>query len=170
MADNYQVKDANRELVTIAAKDRGSGVKANRVCPQVLDLDVAEANPMPTKEVAGTTGGAGVYSFLSTAAVQAAAIKASAGQVYALHFFNIGAEPVYLRLYNQATSPAAGDNAAIVYRAVIPGNTKGAGFVVPIPPGSPFTVGIGIRVTAGIADTNNSVLAASQVIGNVFFK
>lgn len=118
---------------------------------------------------ATTGGGTSLpYSFLSTAAVQAAAIKASAGQVYALHFFNINATPVYVRLYNMTTTPGTGDT--VVYRAIIPGNTAGAGCVVTLPPGVAFGTGIGIRVTGAIADNDNTSLAANTVMGNVFYK
>jgi hypothetical protein len=115
-----------------------------------------------------TSGGYLNYSFLSTAAVQAANIKNSAGQVYGLHFFNINATPVYLRLYNQTTSPGTGDT--VVYRATIPGNTAAAGFVVAFPDGYTFGTGIGIRVTASIADNDNTALAANTVMGDVLYK
>lgn len=119
---------------------------------------------------ATTTGGTTPYTFLSTAAVQSASIKGSAGQVYALHFFNTSATIAYVRLYNQTGAPASTDTANIVYRALVPGNTSGAGFVVPIPPGVVFGTGIGIRVTAAVADNDTTALAANVVLGNVFFK
>jgi hypothetical protein len=119
-------------------------------------------------DTAATAGGLSIYAFLSTAAVQAAAIKASAGQVYALHFFNSSGTICYLRLYNQTTSPGSGDTP--VYRALIPANTNGAGFVVAIPPGIVFGTGIGIRVTAAVADNDNTALAANAILGNVFYK
>lgn len=117
---------------------------------------------------AHTAGGCSLYSFLSTAAVQAAAVKASAGQVYGLHFFNVGAAAVYLRLYNMTSTPGTGDT--VVYRATIPGNTAGAGYVVHVPPGVEFTTGIGIRVSAAIADNDNTSLSANGVMGNVLYK
>lgn len=115
-----------------------------------------------------TAGGCALYSFLSTAAVQAAAIKASPGQVYGIHFFNVQAAAVYLRLYNQTGSPGTGDT--VVYRAIIPGNTAGSGYVVNIPPGIVFDTGIGIRVTGAIADADATALAANVVTGNVLYK
>lgn len=126
--------------------------------------------PWLVSDQAAAAGGTSVSSFLSTAAVQSTAVKASAGQVYALHFFNLNAAAVYVRLYNQTTAPASTDTANIVYRALIPGNTAGAGFVVPIPPGVVFSTGIGLRVTAAVADNDNTALAASTVLGNVFYK
>lgn len=130
--------------------------------------NTANATPWLVSDTPATSGGLSIYSFLSTAAVQVASVKASAGQVYALHFFNVGAAAVYVRLYNMATTPGTGDT--VVYRGIIPGNTAGAGFVVPIPPGVAFGTGIGIRVTAAVADNDNTALTANGVTGNVFYK
>jgi len=131
---------------------------------------------MPTEPVPSAMlqpaigGGCSVYSFLSTAAVQAASIKASPGQVYGLTFTNPSATIAYVRLYNQTTSPATTDNANIVYRTAIPGNTTGTGLVLPVTQGLQFTTGIGIRVTAAVSDTDATALAANVVLGNVFYK
>ncbi len=136
----------------------------------------ASGNPIGTSgnpvyvnayQLVSTSGGASIYSFLSTAAVQSAAIKASAGQVYALHFFNNSATVCYVRLYNQTGAPASTDTP--VYRAVIPASTSGAGFVVPIPPGVAFSSGIGVRVTAAVADNDTTALSANTILGNVFY-
>ena len=126
------------------------------------------STPWLTADQALTTGGLSIYSFLSTGAVQAAVIKNSAGQVYALHFFNNTGTICYVRLYNQTTSPGTGDT--VIYRGLIPANTSGAGFVVPIPTGFTFNTGIGIRVTAAVADNDATVLTANQILGNVFYK
>jgi hypothetical protein len=117
-----------------------------------------------------TTGGLSIYSFLSTAAVQAANIKGSAGQVYSIELFNVGSTAQYVRLYNQATSPGSTDTANIVWRGIIPGNTAGAGFVKTWPQGLALGTGIGIRVTGAIADNDNTALAANTIIGNVTYK
>lgn len=131
--------------------------------------NTANSTPWLVSDTAATSGGTSLpYSFLSTAAVQAANIKNSAGQVYALHFFNLSATPVFVRLYNQTTTPGTGDTP--VYRGFVPGNTAAAGFVVPIPPGTAFGTGIGIRVTGAVADNDNTALAANTVAGNVFYK
>jgi hypothetical protein len=118
----------------------------------------------------GTAGGCTPYSFISTAAVQAASIKASPGQVYGLSFTNTSATIAYVRLYNQTGSPATTDTANIRYRTAIPGNTAGAGLVLPVTQGIEFTTGIGIRVSAAAADNDATALAANVVLGNVFWK
>ncbi len=131
-------------------------------------VTIATDDTVQAAAVAVTAGGTTPYSFLSTAAVQAAAIKASAGQVYGLRFFNKGAAPVYVRLYNQTTTPGTSDTP--IYRCMVPGNTAVGGFVDTVPPGITFGTGIGIRVTAGVADNDATVLPASDVMGNVLYK
>lgn len=120
--------------------------------------------------IPGTSGGLSSYSFLSTAAVQAAAIKASSGQVYAVQFFNVQAAAVYVRLYNQVASPSFGDTSTIVWRGIVPGSTAGSGFVVAFPNGVAFSTGIGIRVTGAAPDNDDTALSANVIAGNVSYK
>jgi hypothetical protein len=117
-----------------------------------------------------TSGGLSTYSFLSTATVQAVQIKGSAGQVYAMEFFNNSANPVYVRMYNQTGAPGALDDANILLRFMVPGNTSGAGFVKSWDNGIAFSTGIGIRVTGSIADQDTTALSANTVLGNVEYK
>ncbi|VTS03504.1 Uncharacterized protein OS=Sorangium cellulosum So0157-2 GN=SCE1572_38740 PE=4 SV=1 [Gemmata massiliana] len=131
-------------------------------------VTIATDDVVPAQAIAGTSGGTTPYSFLSTAAVQAAVVKASAGQVYGLRFFNKGAAPVYVRLYNQTTTPGTSDTPN--YRCMVPGNTAVGGFVDTIPPGITFGTGIGIRVTAGVADNDATALPVNDVMGNVLYK
>jgi hypothetical protein len=131
---------------------------------------VTNAGTFATQDDARTTGGESSYSFLSTAAVQAAEIKGSAGTVYSMQFFNKNAAAMYVRLYNQTGAPAAGDTANIVWRGMIPGNTAGTGYVVQFPKGKAFSTGIGIRVSGAVADNDTTVLGANEVMGNVGYK
>ncbi len=117
-----------------------------------------------------TSGGEDSYSFLSTAAVQAAEIKSSAGQVYGIEFFNKSASIAYVRLYNMTGIPGTGDAANIVWRGMIPANTSASGFVKAWPNGKKFTTGIGIRVSLAVADNDSTVLGANDVMGNVGYK
>jgi hypothetical protein len=131
---------------------------------------VTNAGTFATQDDARTTGGESSYSFLSTAAVQAAEIKGSAGTVYSMQFFNKNAAAMYVRLYNQTGAPASGDTANIVWRGMIPGNTAGTGYVVQFPKGKAFSTGIGIRVSGAVADNDTTVLGANEVMGNVGYK
>lgn len=119
-----------------------------------------------------TSGGADPYSFLTTTAAVSTGVpvKASAGQVYTVDMFNTSSTPVYVRLYNQTTTPASTDDANIKWRGIVPGSTAGAGFVKAWPLGLAFGTGIGIRWSAGIADTDTTVLTSSPTYGNVGYK
>ena len=156
-----------------ATWDRASGDSANG---QDVDVTRLPALATGTNTIGNvgtlpvTSGGLSSYSFLSTAAVQAAEIKGSAGQVYSLEFFNLNAAARYVRLYNQTGAPAAGDSANILWRGLIPGNTAGSGVVVRWPNGKAFATGVGIRVSAAIADSDATVLGANEIIGNVSYK
>ena len=112
------------------------------------------------------------YTFLSTAAVQAASIKASAGIVWDITCFNIGADASYIRLYNQSTSPGSGDGANILWQGVIPplSSTVAGGFVITFANGHNFSTGIGIRVTEGIASTDTTALNNAQVTCSVGYQ
>ncbi len=124
----------------------------------------AYAWPVTTVPAATATG-LSVSSFLSTGAVQATNVKASAGKIYGVSFTNISATPVYLRLYDKATAPASTDTP--IWRGVVPGNTAGSGLVKFFENGLAVTTGIGFRCTAGIADNDATALSANTVMGNV---
>lgn len=149
-----------RELYTqlrdAAGNERGANVSAE--------------NALNVTPIATTAGGCTSYSFISTAAVQAAEIKSSAGQVYGLLFFNNSATVLYGRIYNQTGTPGTGDAANIKLRFMIPGSANGAGYVVPFPVGLACGTGIGIRVSGAIADNDATALTANDLIGNVLYK
>ncbi len=120
---------------------------------------------------ANTTGGCASYSFLpSDGLVYSAFIKASPGQVYGLQFFNKSGSIWYGRLYNMTTAPASTDAANIIHRFLVPANTSGAGFVVPMPVALACATGIGIRMTGAIADNDTTVVTANVLLGNVLYK
>lgn len=165
---------ANALRVTLPTDGTGV-VGLNAGTNNIGDVDVLTLPALPAGTntigavglVPRTSGGLSTYTFLSTAAVQAVSIKASAGQFYGLTFFNTGAAAVFVRLYNLATAPATTD--VPIWRGIVPGNTAGAGFVVVTPAGVACSVGIGLRVTAAVADADATALAANGVIGNVLF-
>lgn len=117
---------------------------------------------------ATTSGGYSASRFISAGSVIAANIKNSAGQVYKVNITNINATPVYVRLYDQTASPATTDTP--VWAFTVPGNTAGAGAIETFPDGLVFATGIGWRVTASIADNDNTVLASNTVLGNIAYK
>jgi hypothetical protein len=150
----------------------GTEIASATTTPGASDLGLV-VRPAGTSLVSGqaaTSGGYSAYTFLSTAAVQTAQIKGSAGQVYKVSFFNNTATIAYVRLYNQTGAPGSGDAANIIWRGMIPASTSGAGWVESFPDGLTFSTGIGVRVTAAVADNDTTALAANAVLGSVAYK
>lgn len=135
------------------------------ICNQ--GIPSSNAYPWPTTDTPQTTGGYSTSSFISTGAVQATNAKSSAGQIYRVNFTNINATPVYVRLYNKASAPLTSDTP--IWRITVPGNTAGAGIVETFPAGLACSLGVGYRVTSGIADNDATVLVASTVLGNIAY-
>lgn len=159
------VNGAGVQRVTIATDQTVAVSLASVPSHAVTNAGTFATQASPT---AATTGGADNYTFLSTAAVISAAVKAAPGTVYDMQCFNVGAAAVYVRLYNLTTAPATTDTP--VWRGIVPGATTGAGYTMSIPVGRAFGTGVGIRVTAAVADNDATALAANQVICNVGYK
>ncbi len=124
-----------------------------------------------TAEYAHTAGGATPYSYLASAAANqdSAIVKGTPGQLHnAIVAFNLNAAARYLKLYNKATGPTSAD--IPVQRLLIPGNTAGAGFSIPLPKAMEFTAGISLRITTGIADNDANAVAANEVVVNLSYK
>jgi hypothetical protein len=160
--DSVRVRDAaGGEIVgalTDAVADAGGegslSAKLRRLTQGLEDLLHGRANVGPT-----------AYSFIGANTTNAAVVKASAGTLYGVQAFNLAATPVYLKLYNKATTPDENDTP--VKRLMIPGNTEGRGFVIPFPKGVKFGTGIGHRLVTGIADNNTTAPTASQQLVNL---
>lgn len=173
-----QVSEGSGE--TIAMDEVGAaGAPASGEKIQYVKLDygaagsstpVTTSTALPVADYAQTTGGSSAYTALSTAAVLAAQIKGSAGQVYSMQFFNLGANEMFVRLYNQTGAPADTDTANIVWRGMIPGNAAGTATQITFPKGLAFSTGIGIRVSGAVADNDTTVLAANEVMVNASYK
>lgn len=94
-------------------------------------------------------------------------VKSSPGVVTELICGNILATPVYLHMWD-ASSVTLGTTAAN-YVIPCPGNTAGAGYVIPLPWALTFATQIKIAVTGGIALNDNTSITASSVAINVGF-
>ena len=115
--------------------------------------------PLIRPQVQDTTGaqcdsgsGAAPSHVLSAASTNSTSVKASAGIIYGLTAVNTNATTAYLKLYNIATAPTC-NSSAVAYTVPLPQNA-----VVNITPvgGIYFSTGIGLCITGGIADTDNT--------------
>lgn len=112
---------------------------------------------------AHTAGGFTPFRLVSAASANATNVKASAGTLGAIVVSNVNAAIRYLKLYNLAVAPTVGTSTP-VFIVPIPGNTAGAGCVVPLPPqGLAFSTGISFALTTGVADADTGAVAASEI-------
>lgn len=119
---------------------------------------------------AHTAGGATPHKLVSAATTNATSLKASAGQVYLVVCTNVNAAVRYLKLYNKASAPTVGTDVPVQTYG-IPGNTAGAGHVIPIPAcGLEFTTGIAYALTTEATDAGSSAVAASEIVVNIGYK
>lgn len=133
------------------------------------NVDLASAIPAGTNNIgftspaAAATSGATPYTLTLAATTNATTVKASAGNVYSISVYSINAAARYLKFYNKASAPTCNSD-TVVYKVMIPGNTAGTGAVIPLPVGLFFSTGISFCATTGIADSDNTAVAASEII------
>ncbi|WP_437951055.1 hypothetical protein WME98_09725 [Sorangium sp. So ce296] len=171
---------------TILATDEILGVHVLRAKVQTgadgTAVDVSQSNPLPAGLVGAlpagtnivgavhvkpaTAGGLSIYRTLSpgTTGVN---LKDSPGQVFGWHISNTGASGVYVKLYNMTEAPGNMSNGSLVMTLYVP-----AGQITSVEHtnGIAFTIGIGLRATAGVSDTDNTAPTANSVIVNLFYK
>lgn len=144
--------------------DDGSVAAAQTSVALVLAL------PYSFDGTAWTRTGASVCKRISTASDNEVSCKAAAGVLYGISAMNINAAVRYLKIFNTVGAPTCGTDVPVI-TVMIPGNTAGSGVVIPIPPtGISFATGIGICMTTGIADNDNTNVAANEILTHLFYK
>lgn len=108
-------------------------------------------------------------STLAPATPAKTTVKAGAGVVTSIMCFNILATPVYINVFDLASGSITLGTTTASYKFMCPGNTAGAGFVVPLPWALTFATGINYSVSGAIAFTDNTSITASSVIVNIGF-
>lgn len=115
---------------------------------------------------AGTTA----FRRLSTADINAIAVKASAGKLLAGAIFNESASKRYVKFYNKASAPApATDTALLVFTLVLQPDTLVCIDQVLGSTGHSFTAGISYAITAALADADVTAIAANEVTVNLLY-
>ena len=110
------------------------------------------------------------YHLISAATDNATSVKGSAGQIATFLAINTTATIYYLKFYDISVAPTCGTT-AVKLTIPIPAtaSSNGAGFVVSLPQAVSFLNGIGMCLTGGIADNDDSS-AATGIAVDVFFK
>lgn len=106
------------------------------------------------------------YHKVAAATNNAAVIKSAPGKVHGWAIFNNASYPVFVKLYDKATSP----NPAADTPLLAIGIQAGIGKDFSLDLGIPFTTGIGIAIVQGIADNDNTPVALADCVVEVFYK
>lgn len=113
---------------------------------------------------AGSTGAASGTHIVSAATANPTVVKASAGRVVGWSFANTTASWRYVKLHNQTTTPTAGTG--VVRTIAIPPNGVN---VQSLPGGIAFTTGIALTTVTGAADSDATVVALNDIVGDLFY-
>lgn len=104
------------------------------------------------------------YYLNSLATTNGALVITGTSGLAFLHATNIGATPVFIKLYNKATAPVVGTDIPemiIPIPAAVsgyPGSVTITSFI-----GARFALGLGIGITGAVADNDTTAVAAGQV-------
>lgn len=132
---------------------------------QAADDEVA------TAATAAATGGlattAARYISVGTGDGEATVIKGSAGRLYSIYAVNVQTTPAYLKIYNKATAPAAGESPIMIF-LLQPSGAFPLDWVVPH--GVAFSLGIGFRLVEGQADADSTEIGAGEVMMVLTYK
>lgn len=113
-----------------------------------------------------TSGGCSDYHIVATGTnADKANIKASAGQLYGVHVYNVGAVPCYVKFHNTAGVPTPGAGVIATF-GVQAGTQRDA----ELPNGIAFGTGLGITITTGIADADTTGVAAASCVVDAEYK
>jgi len=158
--------NSTQGLLVVAVADNIAGVSAVTQGNEGA-VKMTLNRQLRTVADAASSGGAAWYNGIQPATPAKAVVKASAGQVYFIHATNNNATPVYIKLFNVAAGGVTLGTTAADVNLEVPGNTAGAGFVLPIPCGLAFGTAITLATTNAISATDNTSIAANSVIVTV---
>lgn len=120
-----------------------------------------------TTPVVSGQAGAAYFNQIAPATATLATPKGSAGFLYGVVAFNLNATPVYLKFFDNNSASLGSTDCNFQY--MIPGNTGGAGFVIPLMAPRYFTNSIKFAVTGAIGTHDNTAIPANSVIVDVSY-
>jgi hypothetical protein len=106
------------------------------------------------------------YMVLSSATTNEAFIKKGGGTFYGISLTNTGASDAFIRIFDKASVPVSGTDTAVMTFALQADSVYN--LVLPI--GVGLVNGLGVNITGAAAVGDDTVIAANQVIGSVFWK
>ena len=151
-----RIFDFERERVELLSRPFGDAASAAPVTIQGT-VDIAT-------QYRSTASGASATHLVSAATTNSTLVKNSAGKVLGWYFANTTASWIYIKLHNQATAPTAGTG--VVRTIAVPPNGISQFFSEG---GITFSTGIGMTAVAGIADSDNTAITASALVGELIW-
>lgn len=120
--------------------------------------------PWLVSNVPSTTGGASDFHLVSAGSTNANVVKNSSGQLYGWSVFNNAAYPIFVKFYNQTTSPTPGTG--VVQTVAV---QAGVSVELWLAGGRFYSTGIGLTVTKGIADSDATAVLANDCVLDIFY-
>lgn len=154
------------DFVTLNTADKRQTMTISDPLTSDMDAKVTSVDPGPTDNglvVRPIRGARTNKHFVSAATNNATSLKATAGVVYRVHVYNNAGYPVYVKLYNKATTPAPVSDAALLICVVACQSGFTREYVLD-DAGAAFSTGIGYAVVKGITDIDNTAVALSDCI------
>ncbi len=120
------------------------------------------------KVISDGSAGTSISRKISAASNNATVAKNAAGNLYSVIAINTNAAVRYLKFYNKATAPDPANDTPVL-TIPIPGNTAGAG-VAHTFNGLNFSTGISYAIVVNVGDTDNTSVAANEIVVNIEYK
>lgn len=156
-------------LATIAT-NTGAAIPAGSAVIGKVGIDqTSNGTTNGVVNLAATSGGLSRNYATLANSTNATVVKNGAGQLYNIQAFNNSATIAYVKFYNKATTPTCNSD-TVVDKYMIPASTSGAGLSISVPLGDAYNAGISYCVTTGIADNDNTAVAASAYSVTVRYK
>lgn len=129
--------------------------------------------PTPTKaQLPFALPGSNQFHLVAANSNNSTLIRAGTVTVYGAQLGGIGAAPAYLKLYDKATAPTCGTDTPSKVLIIPAAATAANGFAsnTSIALGAVHAFGLGICVVTGIADSDNTSVAAATFLVNIDWK
>lgn len=122
--------------------------------------------PQPGHNPIAGAGGLLAAPIITAATTNPTVVKAAPGRVFGLSLTNKSAAYRYFKLFNKATAPTVGTDAAQAVYSVPPGASLSVSLA---DIGMSFTLGIGYCITAGPTNADVVVVAAEDLVGTLHY-
>lgn len=106
-----------------------------------------------------------IFHLVSAATTNATSVKASAGDLHGYHIYNNSSQARKVAFHNTAGTPTAG--ASVLFSLVIP--PDGVAIMEAGKGQIPFSTGIGITTTRGMADNDTEAVELNDLVINLLY-